>query len=405
MTESTLPPQRHGWLIANLVLQLAFGLLAMTICIPSMQDWPATFGASQASVQLTFSGFIVAYGGLQLLYGPLSDRRGRKPVLVAGLALACFGSLLGALVDDLVWLTLARVLQGAGSGAGMVVGRALVQDLFGGRERTRMMAIVGMTMGVCPPVGTLLGGYLHVHAGWQANFWLMAGVAAVLLVAAWRGLPSQPPTAAPAGGWRALFAGYRRLLGEPAFLLYVTLLACTTATFYSFLGGAPIVLKTYGVTPDRVGWYILCIPMAYIAGNLLTTRLIQRRGDRTIMRAGQVLTLGGLLLVVALGIAGAKTPLALALPLVLLGIGHGLLAPPTLSGTVGLIPALAGSAAAVGGLMQQLAGAFGGFVVGIVPHDDQLNLGLIMLAWAIAGLLAQVLLFRVVLPRANSAPA
>lgn len=405
MTDSTLPPQRHGWLIANLVLQLAFGLLAMTICIPSMQDWPATFGASQASVQLTFSGFIVAYGGLQLLYGPLSDRRGRKPVLVAGLALACTGSLLGAMVDDLAWLTFARVLQGAGSGAGMVVGRALVQDLFGGHERTRMMAIVGMTMGVCPPLGTLLGGYLHVHAGWQANFWLMAVVAAVLLVAAWRGLPSQPPATATAGGWRTLLAGYRRLLGEPAFLLYVTLLACTTATFYSFLGGAPIVLKTYGVTPDRVGWYILCIPMSYIAGNLLTTRLIQRRGDRTIMRAGQVLTLVGLLLVVALGVAGAKTPLALALPLVLLGIGHGLLAPPTLSGTVGLIPALAGSAAAVGGLMQQFAGAFGGFVVGIVPHDDQLNLGLIMLAWAIAGLLAQLLLFRVVLPRAKTAAA
>lgn len=405
MTDSTVPPPRQGWLITNLVLQLAFGLLAMTICIPSMQDWPDFFGASQAAVQLTFSGFIVAYGGLQLLYGPLSDRRGRKPVLIAGLALACIGSLLGALVNDLAWLTVARVLQGAGSGAGMVVGRALVQDLFEGRERTRMMAVVGMTMGVCPPLGTLLGGYLHVHAGWQANFWLMAAVAIVLMVSAWRVLPSRRPTAANAGGLRALLAGYRRLLSEPAFVLYVTLLACTTATFYSFLGGAPIVLKIFGVTPDQVGWYIMCIPMSYIGGNLLTTRLIHRLGDRSIMRAGQVLTLGGLLLVVALGIAGAKTPLALAMPLMLLGVGHGLLAPPTLSGTVGLIPALAGSAAAVGGLMQQLAGAFGGFVVGIVPHHDQLNLGLVMLAWAVVGLLAQMLLFRVVLPRARAAAA
>lgn len=135
----------RGWLIATLVAQLAFGLVAMTICLPSMQDWPALFGASQARVQLTFSGFIAAYGILQLVYGPLSDRVGRKPVLMAGLALACIGSLLAAFAPDLTMLTLARVLQGAGSAAGMVVGRAMVQDLFSGRDRTRMMAFIGMT--------------------------------------------------------------------------------------------------------------------------------------------------------------------------------------------------------------------------------------------------------------------
>ena len=161
-------------LIANLIAQLAFGLLAMTICLPSMQEWSALFGSSQAAVQLTFSGFVVAYGVLQLVYGPLSDRWGRKRVLLLGLAVGCAGSVMAALAPDLNTLIAARVLQGAGCAAGMVVGRALVQDLFQGPQRTRVMAYVGMAMGLVPPVATVVGGQLHVWVGWQANFVLVA---------------------------------------------------------------------------------------------------------------------------------------------------------------------------------------------------------------------------------------
>ncbi|HEY8360750.1 MAG TPA: Bcr/CflA family efflux MFS transporter [Ramlibacter sp.] len=385
---------------ANLIAQLALGLVAMTICLPSMQDWPATFGASQAAVQLTFSGFIAAYGGLQLVYGPLSDRFGRKPVLLVGLVLALAGSLLAAAAPSLGVLTLARVLQGAGSAAGMVVGRALVQDLFVGSERTRMMAFVGMAMGVCPPLATLVGGHLHVRFGWQANFLLMSAIGVGLLASAWWGLPDRKPSAdARSRNWRDLVTGYARLARERAFLHYVVMLSMTTATFYTFLGGAPLVLAGYGVTPERIGWYIMCIPLSYIAGNLLCSRLIRRHGDRYILALGQVGTFGGLLLVLTLALAGWHTPLALALPLVLLGIGHGLLAPPTLAGTVGLIPALAGSAAAVGGLMQQMTGALGGFVVGVFPHHGPANMVLLMLFWSVLGLAAQLTLFRYVLRR------
>ncbi|MFT5933443.1 MAG: DHA1 family bicyclomycin/chloramphenicol resistance-like MFS transporter, partial [Hydrogenophaga sp.] len=154
-------------LIANLLSQLAFGLLAMTICLPSMQEWSAIFSSSQAAVQLTFSGFVVAYGLLQLVYGPLSDRWGRKRVLLLGLAVACAGSVMAALAPDLNTLIAARVLQGAGCAAGMVVGRALVQDLFQGPQRTRVMAYVGMAMGLVPPVATVLGGQMHVVLGWR----------------------------------------------------------------------------------------------------------------------------------------------------------------------------------------------------------------------------------------------
>jgi MFS transporter, DHA1 family, multidrug resistance protein len=281
-----------------------------------------------------------------------------------------------------------------------VVGRAMVQDLFAGAERTRMMAFIGMAMGFCPPFATLVGGQLHVRLGWRANFVLMAVLAVVLLFAAWRGLPAKKAQPKPrSSAWSDLLSGYARLAREPAFLWWVAILAATTATFYTFLGGAPIVLGRYGVPPEQIGWYIMCIPAAYVFGNWLTSRLIRRLGDRPIMMAGQVITLGGLLLLLALGLAGPHTPLALALPLMFLGVGHGLLAPPTLAGTVGVIPALAGSAAAVGGLMQQLTGALGAFAVGLLDHNGPVNMALLMLGWAVCGLAAQIVLFRFVLRR------
>lgn len=396
MPVSPAAAARPTWLTANLVAQLALGLIAMTICLPSMQQWPAEFGATPAQVQLGFGGYVAAYGVFQLVYGAVSDRIGRKPVLLAGLALALLGSVAAALAPNLAVLNLARTVQGAGCAAGMVIGRAMVQDLFTGAERTRVMAFIGMMMGLCPPTAMLLGGQLHARWGWQSNFVLIAALAALLFVAAWRWLPATPPPAqAGAASLAALLGGYARLARERAFVLYVAILAMTSGAFYTFLGGAPLVLASYGVGPEKMGLYIMTPPVAYVFGNLLTQRLLRAgRSDRFLMSLGQGVTLGGLVTVLVLGLGGLHHPLALSLPMLAMGIGHGLLLPPTLIGTVGLVPALAGSAAAVAGLMQQLTGAIGGFVVSLVPMDGPVWLGLLMLAWAGCSLAAYVLLLR-----------
>jgi DHA1 family bicyclomycin/chloramphenicol resistance-like MFS transporter len=378
------------WLIANLLAQISFGLLAMTLCLPSMQEWGALLDTRQADVQLTFSGYVMAYGALQLVYGPLSDRHGRKPILMIGLVVAGLASVMAALATDIATLTAARVLQGAGSAASMVVGRSMVQDLFTGAQRTRVMAYIGMALGMCPPLATLIGGQVHVRWGWQLNFVLLAVLASVLLAAAWWGLPRVAKPAPADGHWlRAMLSAYARLLREPRFLLYVAILAATTATFYAFLAGAPIVLKGYGIGPDGIGWFIMAVPISYIAGNFMTSRLIQQMGESRVMAWGQALTVGGLLMMLALALGGVQTALAVALPLLLLGLGHGLINPPALAGTVSVLPALAGSAAAVAGLMQQLTGATGGYLVGLVPHEGAVNLGWMMLAFTLVAVAAQ----------------
>ncbi len=346
-------------------------------------------------MQLTFSAFVVAFGGLQLVYGPLSDRYGRKHILMIGLVLALAGSLLAALSTGIAGLTAARVLQGAGCAAGMVVGRSMVQALFAGPERTRIMAYVGMAMGLTPPLGTIIGGQLHVRLGWQSNFVLISILGVVLLLATGRGLPADRKTQAAGSHWLGdMRTAYARLAREPAFLLYVTILASTTAAFFSFLAGAPIVLGSYGVGPQGVGWYIMLVPFSYICGNFLTSALVHGHGERRLMLIGQLLTVCGIVIMIALALAGKHTPLAFAVPLMLLGVGHGLLTPTSLSGTVGLVPALAGSAAAVAGLMQQLMGATAGFVVGLLPLDGSLYLGWLMLGFTMLTSVALVMLRR-----------
>ncbi|MDH5541113.1 MAG: hypothetical protein OEY03_17065, partial [Rhizobacter sp.] len=192
----------------------------------------------------------------------------------------------------------------------------------------------------------------------------------------------------------AMAASYAALAHEASFRWYVAILGMTTATFYTFLGGAPVVLGSFGVGPDGVGYYIMCIPLSYIVGNFAASQLVHRAGERRMMGFGQGFSLGGITLMLSLALAGVDTALAFALPLTLLGFGHGLLMPATLAGTVGVVPALAGSAAAVAGLMQQLTGAVGGYAVGLVRHDGAANLGWLMLTLSLGASLAMGLLHR-----------
>ena len=378
-------PSSHSRLIANLLAQIGFGLLTMTLCLPSMQEWAGLFQTSQDRVQLSFSLFVVAYGGFQLVFGPLSDRWGRRRTLMLGLMVAALGALVAGVAQDVETLIFGRFLQGAGGAAGMVVGRSMVQDLFDPTSRTRVMAYVGMAMGCIPPLSTLLGGHIHVHLGWQWNFVLIGVVATLLWVWAWRGLPAgQPKGTHTSGAWGFLHA-YARLMQEKRYLKFLVILSVTTATFYSFLSGAPLVLASYDVGPESVGLYIMCIPLSYFLGNFLTTRLIHSWGERRVTTVGQCTTLGGIVLMLLLTFTPWHSPLAMSLPLALVGLGHGLLVPPTLAATVAVVPALAGAAAGAAGVMQQLTGALGGYAVGFVPHNSPVGMGLMMLFFASIG--------------------
>ena len=244
-------------------------------------------------------------------------------------------------------------------------------------------------------LASVIGGQMHVVLGWRSNFAILLFLVTLLLLASWRILPDvRPPHNETTAWWRQARSSYAQLMGQRAFVLYALILATTSATAYTYFAGAPIVLKAYGVGPQSVGWFIMAVPVPYVLGNIMTSRLIHRYGDRRLMFWGQLGTLAGLLLMLALALAGVKSPLALVVPLAIMGIGHGLLVPPTLSGAVGAIPALAGTAAAFSGTLQQLCGAAGGYLVGLVEHDGNLQLSILMLMMALFALLAHAMLGR-----------
>ncbi len=387
------PPSRARAIL--LVALIAYGLVTMTICLPSMQEWGAILDASPGAVQLTFSAFVLAYGVLQLLYGPLSDRLGRRPLMLIGLAVAGVASAAGAFATGIEALVAARTLQGVGCAACAVLGRAAIQDAFEGPQRTRVMAQVGMAMGLCPPLATVIGGQLHARIGWQANFVLLALMAAALAVATVRGLPAV--AARPRGDthWlNEMGDAFARLGRERAFVFNVAVLALSVGAFYAFLAGAPLVLKAYGVGPGEVGFYVMVVPLSYVFGNFLTSRLARHGRDMRMRAIGQALTLSGILAMIALALLDVRSGLAFTGPLVLFGIGHGLLMPPTLVATVGLLPALAGAAAGIAGVSQQLVGAVGGYAVGWVPQDGPVGLGLLMAAFTLGAIVAQAMLPR-----------
>jgi DHA1 family bicyclomycin/chloramphenicol resistance-like MFS transporter len=182
---------------------------------------------------------------------------------------------------------------------------------------------------------------------------------------------------------------YAQLLRMPVYLLHVAILGLTTAAFYMFLAAAPSVLRSYGIGPGEVGFFIMVVPLSYIGGNFLTSRLVRRWGGLRLMRLGQGFSLTGTGLMLLLGLAGEHSAWAFVGPLLLLGIGHGLLVPPCLVATVALMPALAGAASGLAGVTQQLTGALGGYLVGWVPHHHHIGVAALMLGATVLASLAR----------------
>ena len=226
---------------------VAFGPLSIDMYLPSLPAIAADLGASDAQVQRSISGFLVGFCVGMLFYGPLSDRFGRRPVLLAGIALYLFSSLACALADSAGQLVLLRVLQALGGGAASVLARAMVRDLYPLGEAARMLALMHMVTMLAPLAAPLLGGYLMLWAGWRALFVVLALFAGLCLLAVWRVAESHPPGAAAPGPGLA----YGRLLGDRRALGYVLCMGLAFAGMFAYISAAPFVfIEHFGVRAE-----------------------------------------------------------------------------------------------------------------------------------------------------------
>jgi MFS transporter, DHA1 family, multidrug resistance protein len=365
-------------LTALLALLTAVGPMSVDLYLPSLPQIGRVFDASVPQVQLTLSGYLFCFAIGQIVYGPISDHVGRKPVLLTALSLyvaVCLGCVFAASIEMLIAL---RGLQALGVAAAPVLARAMVRDLYHGVRAGRELARMGSAL--APVVAPSLGGILQAAFGWQASFLAMAalGLAAIVLVT--RLLPEtiKQPAQHPIS-LSSIAGGYGLFIRHRSYRIYLAIVATSYGGLFAWVSGSSFVLQDlYGLSPLLFGLVFAAATLGYGAGTLLAARLVMRIGiDRTIVCGGFGLAGGGLAMVIAAAV-GATSPFALALPMALYLCGLGLAMPQAMAGALMPFPDRAGAASSLLGFLQQAVGSSAGILVGQMLGGSALPLALVI---------------------------
>jgi DHA1 family bicyclomycin/chloramphenicol resistance-like MFS transporter len=352
-------------LTALLAALSAIGPLTTDMYLPSLPDIARALGAPTAQVQLTISAYLFGFAVGQILYGPVSDRHGRKPVLMAAVGLYCAASLACALSTSIEMLIAARALQALGGSGGIVLARAVVRDLYSGARAGRELSLIGSVMALAPVLAPIIGGVLQTGFGWRSVFFTL--VAAGLLGAGvvWMLLPETLGRRAEPLSASSMLKSYGVVARNPAYLAYLGLASTSYAGLFAWISGASFVLQNlYGLTPFSFGIAFALGSVGYMAGATLAARMVVRLGlDRTIGFGGCACAIGGLGMVAAVAL-GLTSAASLVLPVAVYLAGLGMVLPQSIAGAMTPFPERAGTASALLGFVQQSIAALCGAVVG-----------------------------------------
>ena len=370
-TSQTPSKQATQWrLLALLMAMTAIGPATLNILVPALPGLVARLASDTGTVQLTLSLYLLSLAAAQLLLGPLSDCFGRRPVVLAGLALSVIASLAAIAASSIGALIGARVVQAIGASTGIVIGRAVIRDLYERERAAAMIGLVTTAMVIAPMISPLVGGILDTTFGWEAIFLFIAAFSGVVLLWAALVLPeTRPASVAQAPGM--LIQEWRALLGNAKFHGYVLCGALGSASFFTFLGGGPhVVVTLMGRTSAEYGIWFVVTSLGYMSGNFTSSRLSQRFGIEPMIMAGIVFELIGAsltaLLIATMPEAG---PAIIFLPQLVISFGNGLLLPNAIAGAISVRPQAAGAASGMTGFTQMAVGAASTQVVSIALAD------------------------------------
>ncbi len=350
-----------GWLLfAALVLATMMGPMALQMFFPAVPDVRAGFGTGEDVAQLTVSLPLFVMAFLTLAYGSLSDRLGRRPVLIGGILLFAAGSALAAMADT-IWLLLAgRFVQAAGGACGVALARAIVRDVYGADRLVRMIAWLTMAFALGPMLSVPLGGWLVAGYGWRSVlvFAALAGLAIALCVFL-AVAESHPPSArASGGGVRRLGRDYAALFGNLRLQAFVWQSGATSGAFFVAAPGAAIVMVDYmGHSPETYGYWFPLFPAGFLLGNFAAGRLSGRFADETMVLAGSLLQALAVAALALFAASGPLQPWAIFVPAGFITFANGLGLSYAQGGAIRLAGSLAGTAAGIGSFMQLFCGA------------------------------------------------
>jgi len=355
-------------LTALLALLTAFGAISTDMYVPSMPDIGRQLGADASIVQLTLSSYLAGFAIGQIIYGPISDRFGRKPTLLVALAIFCAASFACAVASTIEMLIIARAFQALGGAAAVMLPRAVVRDLYSGERAGQELSRMGAIMSFAPVVAPLIGAVVQTGFGWRATFIIIVAIGLATTIMVWRTLPETLPhhSARPIR-FAEIGRSYRTIVSHRAFLAYLGIIASSYAGLFAWISGSPFVLQNiYGLSPLWFGVAFAVACVGSLAGAAAASWLVMRIGlDRTIGLGSAVLAVGGLAMVASLEL-GLSPTMSLVLSMVVYHTGLMIAMPQSIAGAMTPFPDCAGTASSIVGFAQQASAAMIGSLVGIM---------------------------------------
>jgi DHA1 family bicyclomycin/chloramphenicol resistance-like MFS transporter len=369
-----------------LVAITACGTLGMHMIIPALPAIATAFNVSSGTTQLTITLYLVGLAIGQLLYGPISDRFGRRPVLLGGLSLFTVAGVLTAIAPNVWVLIIARILQSIGGCSGLVLGRAIVRDAATMDRAAAQLALLTLVMAMAPAIAPVIGGYATAFIGWRAAFGLLAAIGAATLMLAVLLLPETLGGRGIGRGARSMVYSYVRLLSSRAFCGYAIGGACTTTSFYAFMSASPFIFE-YKLhrPPQEIGLYYLFLMGGVALGGLSANRLAGRLRPREALRIANLLAIIGASAFTLADILDWITVPTMIAPVALFMVGAGMASPFAVSGAVSVNPQSIGAASGLYGFVQMSYGVLCTLVVETWSPGAVFPVAVVLLGSALLG--------------------
>ena len=381
-----LTGSRRRILLLTLTMTSSLGMVASTIYVPSIPAIAAAFETSIPRVQLSFVGYLLAFAASMLVLGPLSDRCGRRRTILFGLGVSALSGIACTVSPTVEFLIGARVVQGVGACAGLVVGRAITRELWGREAAAQVIAGRAIAATLMQAFAPVVGGYLQEWFGWRSNFAFIAVLAGVAMVLVRRYIPGERTEVLSGLPLRGIFESYQTLIKTPRFMSYAFTAAGSHAGFHIFAAGAPAVLIVgFGVRPEEYGYYASLPPFGFLVGSFLSNRLTRRLGIDGLIGIGSMVVIPAGAVMVVLALLGIASPYAVIGPMILICCSSGLITPNATAGSLGVKAGIVGTASGLGSFMQMTGAAGATAALSLGPTGSPLMLASVI---ALVGLFA-----------------